>query len=108
MTSSKSVKLDNFKETLLKEIKESGLETKLRNSVYHWAQNNRNDNASNSHGDTMYLRKAQMQWDKRVHKSLQSMCSELGIYLAKMRTSNDREEIVEKWGEMSTYDVGNI
>lgn len=92
-------------------MKETGLETKLRNSVYHWAQREKSSRGGSSNSsadsiqDSSYLRKAQMQWDRRVHKSLQSMCSELGIQLAKVRVTSDKEEILEKWGELSTYDV---
>lgn len=98
------MKIENFKETLLKEIKDSGLETNLRNNVYH-LMHKKNDTGYVG-TDGIYLRKAQIQWDKRVHKSLQSMCSELGIYLAKVRQTQDKEDILEKWGELSTYDVG--
>lgn len=90
----------------MKEIKENGLETQLRNNVYHWMQNKSEPILNSALNDSIYLRKAQLQWDKRVHKSLQSMCSELGIYLAKVRQQQDKEDIAEKWGELSTYDVG--
>lgn len=36
------------------------------------------------------------------------MCNELGINLAKLRTSADKEDLNEKWGELSTYDVGKL
>ena len=47
-----------------------------------------------------------MQWEKRIHKSLNSMCNELNVPLARMRTTSDREELEERWSELSTYDVG--
>lgn len=86
-------------------MKESGLETELRNNVFHWIQEKKKENET-CPPEHIYLRKAQIQWDKRIHKSLQSMCNELGIHLAKLRTTADREELSDKWSELSTYDVG--
>lgn len=34
------------------------------------------------------------------------MCSEIGVSLARFRLASDRDEIEEKWNELSTYDVG--
>lgn len=53
-----------------------------------------------------YLKRAQIQWERRIQKSLNSMCNELNIPLAKIRSSADRDELAEKWNEMSTYDIG--
>lgn len=88
-------------------MKESGLETELRNNVFHWIQEKKKE-IFNSTSEHNYLKKAQLQWDKRIHKSLQSMCNEIGIGLAKLRSPADRDELIEKWGELSTYDVGNL
>lgn len=99
-----AVKQENFKDSLLTAMKENGLESELRNNVYHWVRSKRKD--SNTNLDSC-CKKAQLQWDKRIHKSLNSMCNELGIHLARQRPANDRDEIAEKWGELSKYDVGN-
>jgi len=48
----------------------------------------------------------QMQWEKRIHKSLNSMCNEIGVPLARFRLASDRDELEEKWTELSTYDIG--
>lgn len=34
------------------------------------------------------------------------MCNELNVPLARIRSNADREELAEKWNELSTYDVG--
>jgi hypothetical protein len=47
-----------------------------------------------------------MQWEKRIHKSLNSMCNETGVPLARFRLASDRDELEEKWTELSTYDIG--
>ncbi|CAG2060369.1 unnamed protein product [Timema podura] len=46
-----------------------------------------------------------MQWEKRIHKSLNSMCSELGVPLARFRLASDKDELSDKWTELSTYDI---
>lgn len=46
-----------------------------------------------------------MQWEKRIHKSLNSMSNELGVPLSRYRIPCDRDELEEKWTELSTYDV---
>lgn len=86
-------------------MKENGLEAELRNNVYHWVRSKKK--ASSTSIDAC-CKKAQIQWDKRIHKSLNSMCSELGIHLARLRYPNDKNEILEKWGELSKYDVGKF
>jgi hypothetical protein len=47
-----------------------------------------------------------MQWEKRIHKSLNSMCNEIGVPLARFRLASDKDELEEKWTELSTYDIG--
>lgn len=86
-------------------MKNNGLESELRNNVYHWVRSKKK--SGNSTIDAC-CKKTQTQWEKRIHKSLNSMCSELGIHLARLRFANDRDEILEKWGELSKYDVGKI
>lgn len=57
--------------------------------------------------DLSYLRKAQIQWERRIQKSLNSTCNELNVPLARIRPTADRDELAEKWNELSTYDIGN-
>jgi len=52
------------------------------------------------------LKKTQIQWERRIQKSLNSTCNELNIPLARIRPTSDREELAEKWNELSTYDIG--
>lgn len=54
----------------------------------------------------IFCRKAQIHWDKRIHKSLNSMSSELGMSLAKLRGNSEKEELSSKWNELSTFEVG--
>lgn len=102
------MKSENFKETLLKAMKDTGLEVELRNSVYHWVRSRKKPPPPEAPSSIeTHFSKAQIQWEKRINKSLNSMCTELGISLAKLRPQQDKEEIMEKWGELSNYDVGN-
>jgi len=50
----------------------------------------------------------QMQWEKRIHKSLNSMCNEIGVPLAHCRSASDRDVLEQKWAELSTYDIGEL
>lgn len=97
-----NVKSDEFKSTLIKAMQDNGLEAELKNNIYRWVKTRKRD--FNSHDS--FFRKCQIHWDKRIHKSLNSMCSELGISLAKIRSTNEREEILNKWGELSNFEVG--
>uniref|UniRef100_A0A8D2J5K1 TBC1 domain family member 19 n=1 Tax=Varanus komodoensis TaxID=61221 RepID=A0A8D2J5K1_VARKO len=49
-----------------------------------------------------YMRKAQGNWEKRILKSLNNMCTELGIPLAQKRSVNEQKELLNKWNEMGT------
>ncbi|XP_061440394.1 TBC1 domain family member 19 isoform X3 [Rhineura floridana] len=48
------------------------------------------------------MRKAQGSWEKRILKSLNSMCTELGIPLSQKRSVNEQKELLNKWNEMGT------
>uniref|UniRef100_A0A673LGL1 Rab-GAP TBC domain-containing protein n=1 Tax=Sinocyclocheilus rhinocerous TaxID=307959 RepID=A0A673LGL1_9TELE len=54
-----------------------------------------------------YMRKAQVNWEKRILKSLNSMCTELGIPLARKRPVPEQKELTNKWNEMGTDEPGN-
>lgn len=58
--------------------------------------------------DLTYLKKAQVQWERRIQKSLNSICNELNIPLARIRPIADRDDLIEKWNELSTYDIGKF
>uniref|UniRef100_A0A8C8AZD9 TBC1 domain family member 19 n=1 Tax=Otus sunia TaxID=257818 RepID=A0A8C8AZD9_9STRI len=49
-----------------------------------------------------YMRKAQGSWEKRILKSLNSMCTELSIPLAQKRPVSEQKELLNKWNEMGT------
>lgn len=113
------------------------METEIRNTVFHWARAQVSftifttitrlfyyrinsvysffqgplqpkPEARSPDVDLNYLKKAQIQWERRIQKSLNSMCNELNVPLARIRPNADREELAEKWNELSTYDVGKL
>lgn len=34
------------------------------------------------------------------------MCNELNVPLARIRPNSEREQLLEKWNELSTYEIG--
>ncbi|KAM3968240.1 TBC1 domain family member 19 [Aphomia sociella] len=102
LVSSPNVKKEDFKQTLQQAMKEKGLDTKLRNTVFHWV---RTQSKQNKLDPLTSLSKASAQWEKRIHKSLNSMCSDLETSLAKIRLQSEQEELADKWNELSTYNL---
>ncbi|CAG9765503.1 unnamed protein product [Ceutorhynchus assimilis] len=101
LVSTSSVRLDDFKSTLLRAMQETGLEADLRNKIYRWVKTKKKE----SNPYDAFFRKAQIHWDKRIHKSLNSMSSELGISLAKSRGNSEKEELLSKWNELSNFET---
>ncbi|RMC14260.1 hypothetical protein DUI87_09351 [Hirundo rustica rustica] len=101
------IKLESLKEDIKDFLKTSGWEKKLQNAVY----SELNVFPSPCHPAAppehikeplAYMRKAQGSWEKRILKSLNSMCTELNIPLAQKRPANEQKELLNKWNEMGT------
>ncbi|XP_019697461.1 TBC1 domain family member 19 isoform X2 [Harpegnathos saltator] len=109
LVASSAVNKEDFNNSLATALKSNGLETEIRNTVFHWVRSRGSlHSQSVSHievTDLGYLKKTQIQWERRIQKSLNSTCSELNIPLARIRPTSDREELAEKWNELSTYDI---
>ncbi|CAH1389958.1 unnamed protein product [Nezara viridula] len=103
LVSKSAVKNTNFKNTLLEAMKMNGMENELRNTIFQWVRSHKNPAATRE--PLIYLRKSQATWQKRIHKSLNSMASEIKIHLAQSRVLSDKEEMNDKWNELSIYDV---
>jgi hypothetical protein len=53
-----------------------------------------------------YLRRAGIQWERRVRKSLNAMSSELKAPLqGQLRNQQEKEELQNKWDELSNFQV---
>ncbi|XP_028347882.1 TBC1 domain family member 19 isoform X3 [Physeter macrocephalus] len=101
------IKLESLKEDIKEFFKISGWEKKLQNAVY----SELNVFPLPSHPAAppehlkeplVYMRKAQGSWEKRILKSLNSMCTELSIPLARKRPVGEQKELLNKWNEMGT------
>lgn len=108
---SPEVDKDDMKATLETAIKEHGLETDIRNLVFHLIRSTVKQevraalSTTTTSTDTLgYLRRAGVQWERRVRKSLNAMCVELKASLqGQIRSAVDKEELVTKWDELSNY-----
>jgi hypothetical protein len=61
--SSTCVNKSEFKETLLQAMKQAGMETELRNTVFHWVRSHSNHDSISGYSfkePLAYLRKAQV------------------------------------------------
>ncbi|XP_043918087.1 TBC1 domain family member 19 [Protopterus annectens] len=104
---SSDVHLESLKEDVKEFLRKSGWKKKLQNAVFREL----NVVPSVTHPASppehlkeplAYMRKAQASWEKRVLKSLNSMCTELSIALARKRPVDEQKELLNKWNEMST------
>ena len=48
----------------------------------------------------------QQNWEKRIAKSLNTMCTELNVPLAKKRSDKDSQELSSHWTEVGTMEIG--
>ncbi|KAK3873594.1 hypothetical protein Pcinc_021399 [Petrolisthes cinctipes] len=86
----------------------TSLDTKLRNALYHLMHvqptllANPDTPRQVLKEPLTYIRKAQSSWERRLVKCVNSMASELGMPLARRRTKQEREELAERWADLST------
>ncbi|KAG4073830.1 hypothetical protein HA402_014035 [Bradysia odoriphaga] len=106
---SPDVNKDNIKSTLQVAILANGLDTDIRNIVYHLIRStlkNEFKSTGLSSDHLNYLRRAGIQWERRVRKSLCNMCNEMQVTLqGQPRISVDKEELLNKWNELSNYQI---
>lgn len=104
---SPEVDKDDMKVSLEAAIKENGLETDIRNIVFHLIRSQVKQEIKSNLQPTdalSYLRRAGVQWERRVRKSLNAMCTELKAPLqGQLRSAVDKEDLVSKWDELSNY-----
>ncbi|XP_041368917.1 TBC1 domain family member 19-like [Gigantopelta aegis] len=83
----------------------SGWDKKLRNAVAKFIQTHPHvQHPYIPHEHTkeplVHLRKAQQAWEKKILKSLNSMCTELSIPLARRRPERDQKDMSMRWTEL--------
>ncbi|KAM3831641.1 TBC1 domain family member 19 [Vipera latastei] len=101
------IKLQSLKEDIKEFLKTSGWEKKLHNAVYREISMfplpcSPSVPPEHIKEPLAYMRKAQANWEKRILKSLNSMCIELGIPLSQKRPLSEQKELLNKWNEMGT------
>ncbi|XP_048827858.1 TBC1 domain family member 19 [Brienomyrus brachyistius] len=101
------IKRECLKDDVRSFLKETGWERKLQNAVYRELHtlpppSHTVSPPEHTKEPLSYMRKAQACWEKRILKSLNSMCTELGVPLARKRPVREQKELVHKWTEMGT------
>lgn len=103
---------NNIRITELKKGVQNGLVTagwdrKLRNAIYHFLQARPSRLSTEAQGSPeqikepiTYVRKAQLAWEKKILKSLNSMCTELTIPLARRRPEREQKDMMVRWTEL--------
>uniref|UniRef100_A0A3Q2YW20 TBC1 domain family, member 19 n=1 Tax=Hippocampus comes TaxID=109280 RepID=A0A3Q2YW20_HIPCM len=98
------IQLDSLKDDVRSFLRTSW-ERKLQNAVHrelHLAPSLPAVPAEHLKEPLAYMRKAQASWERRIVKSLNSMSTELGVPLARMRPATEQQELSNKWNEMGT------
>lgn len=92
----------DMKKSVENYLRDSGWEIKLQNAVYTQLKSlpmsSLSDNLQQQVKEPLaFIRKAQMNWEKRIVKSINSMCTELSLPLARKRSSTDQANISSKF-----------
>ncbi|KAK3593571.1 hypothetical protein CHS0354_018659 [Potamilus streckersoni] len=101
-----SIRLSELKKGVQNGLNSSGWDRKLKNAIYTYLQTHSRLSPNAAPSDhlkepLLYLRKAQQAWEKRILKSLNSMCTELNIPLARKRPEKEQKDLLTRWTELS-------
>nr|XP_006814716.1 PREDICTED: LOW QUALITY PROTEIN: TBC1 domain family member 19-like [Saccoglossus kowalevskii] len=102
-----NIHLSDLKKEVHSALVETGWERKLRNAVYkhmvlYPQMNHPSSSGEHCKEPLSYIRKSQSNWEKRILKSLNSMCTELSVPLARKRPLQEQKELKMKWNELGT------
>ncbi|WAQ99539.1 TBC19-like protein [Mya arenaria] len=106
--SKNTIRVSELKKGVQTGLATSGWERKLRNVIYQYLQVNPLSihplatPPEHMKEPLLYLRKAQQAWEKRILKSLNSMCTELNIPLARKRPDKEQRDLLSRWTELGT------
>ncbi|CAH8848529.1 unnamed protein product [Trichobilharzia szidati] len=107
----KEVPKDQIEENLFKSLLKCDNFQTLKNWIFtqkpiilsqlkhKWAEQHYLNNSC----DCNYLKKAQASWERKMLRSLNSMCQELGIELGRKRPKCQIDAILQNWTELSVY-----
>ncbi|XP_022079609.1 TBC1 domain family member 19-like [Acanthaster planci] len=99
------IAISNLQEQVSHGLKETGWERKLHNAVYkhllsYPKSSHPNTPLEHTKEPLTYIRRAQSTWEKRILKSLNSMCTELSVPLARKRPLAEQKELRGRWNEL--------
>ncbi|CAF0705607.1 unnamed protein product [Brachionus calyciflorus] len=100
VTTASDLSLINMNEVLMDKIKSSASSRAITNIIFYNHKLNSID--ENGPVSTTYLGKAQTQWEKKLIKSMNSICTELNMPLAKKRSILEGQELKKIWNELGT------
>ncbi|XP_068719603.1 TBC1 domain family member 19-like isoform X1 [Montipora capricornis] len=96
------IHVSDMKQSVRTYLRDSGWEVKLQNAVYALLTSlpmSRTSDIPQNHikEPLAFLRKAQINWEKRIVKSINSMCTELSLPLARKRSAADQAHMSSKF-----------
>ncbi|XP_014787246.1 TBC1 domain family member 19 [Octopus bimaculoides] len=102
-----NVRLSDVKTTLYQKFRDTKFDRPLRNYVYNYLKRNgylaaKQKLQTFSHEQLDYLYEAQQNWERRIVKSLNAMCTEQNISLARKRPQKDINQLMSQWTELGT------
>lgn len=101
-----NIRVSELKTGVQSGLLNSGWDRKLRNAIYQFLQTHPvsphppSAPADHLKEPLVYIRKAQQAWEKRILKSLNSMCTELNIPLARKRPDKEQKDLLSRWTEL--------
>ncbi|XP_013072479.2 TBC1 domain family member 19-like isoform X1 [Biomphalaria glabrata] len=102
-----NVRLSDLKKCVQSGLVSAGWDKKLRNAVYHIIQSQYKlfkssplASPESEKEPIAYILKAQFVWEKKILKSLNSMCTELTVPLARSRSEKDKKDLAARWSEL--------
>lgn len=109
-----NVRVSELKKSVQNGLTTTGWDKKLHNVIFQYLLKNpltghsEATPAEHIKEPLVYLRKAQQAWEKRILKSLNSMCTELNIPLARKRPEKERKDLLSRWTELGTDGPGTL
>ncbi|GAB1609756.1 TBC1 domain family member 19-like [Argonauta hians] len=100
-----NVRLNDVKFTLYQRLRDTKFDRPLRNYVYNYLKKNGLLSAEHRLQASLprsldHLYEAQQNWERRIVKSLNAMCSEQNISLARRRPQKDINQMMNQWAEL--------
>ncbi|CAB4017947.1 Hypothetical predicted protein [Paramuricea clavata] len=95
----------DVKKCIQSHFKKSGWNTEVQNAVYQQLKRQKDDATAcpnNCKEPLAFLQKAQASWEKKVLKSINSMCTELSLSLARKRSTTDQAAVSSKFSTLGS------